>query len=60
MTPWTVAHKASLHGIIQEEYWSGVLFPTPGDLPDARGEGERVIALESWEGTRASRHVEED
>ena len=25
----------------------------------ARGEGERVIALESWEGTRASRHVEE-
>ena len=24
-----------------------------------RGEGERVIALESWEGTRASRHVEE-
>ena len=32
-TPWTVAHKASLHGIIQEEYRSGVLFPTPGDLP---------------------------
>ena len=26
----------------------------------ARGEGERVIALESWEGTRASRHVEEE
>ena len=24
----------------------------------ARGEGERVIALESWEGTRASRRVE--
>ena len=25
----------------------------------ARGEGERVMALESWEGTRASRRVEE-
>ena len=25
----------------------------------ARGEGERVIALASWQGTRASRHVEE-
>ena len=25
-----------------------------------RGEGERVIALESWEGTGASRHVEEE
>ena len=25
----------------------------------ARGEGERVLALESWEGTRASRRVEE-
>ena len=25
----------------------------------ARGDGERVIALESWEGTSASRHVEE-
>ena len=24
-----------------------------------RGEGERVIVLESWEGTRASRRVEE-
>ena len=25
----------------------------------AHGEGERIIALESWEGTRASRYVEE-
>ena len=25
----------------------------------ARGKGERVMALESWEGTRASRRVEE-
>ena len=26
----------------------------------ARGEGKRVIALESWEGTRPSRRVEEE
>ena len=26
----------------------------------ATGEGERVIALESWEGNQALRHVEED
>ena len=24
----------SVHGIIQEEYWSGLPFPCPGGLPD--------------------------
>jgi len=24
----------SVHGIFQAEYWSGVPFPSPGDLPD--------------------------
>ena len=24
----------SVHGILQEEYWSGLPFPSPGDLPD--------------------------
>ena len=23
-----------VHGIFQAEYWSGLTFPTPGDLPD--------------------------
>ena len=23
-----------LHGILQERYWSGLPFPSPGDLPD--------------------------
>ena len=32
---------------------------TPGSQAGARGEGERVMALESREGTRASRRVEE-
>ena len=34
MTPWTVAHQASLYmGFPRQEYWSGLPFPSPGDLP---------------------------
>ena len=34
-TPWTVACQASLSmGFSRQEYWSGLLFPFPGDLPD--------------------------
>ena len=25
---------SSVHGILQQEYWSGLPFPTPGDFPD--------------------------
>ena len=25
---------SSVHGISREEYWSGLLFPPPGDRPD--------------------------
>ena len=35
VTPWTVACQASLSvGLSRQEYWSGLLFPSPGDLPD--------------------------
>ena len=35
MTPWTVARQASLSmGFSRQEYWSGLPFPSPGDLPD--------------------------
>ena len=37
-TPWTVACQASL--FYRQEYWSGLPFPTPGDLPDAGIEPE--------------------
>ena len=34
-TPWTVAHQAPLPvGFPRQEYWSGLPFPSPGDLPD--------------------------
>ena len=33
--PWTVAHQAPLStGFSRPESWSGLPFPSPGDLPD--------------------------
>ena len=35
VTPWTVAHQAPLSvGFSRQEYWSGLPFPSPEDLPD--------------------------
>ena len=35
VTPQTVAHQAPLSmGFSRQEYWSGLPFPSPGDLPD--------------------------
>ena len=32
---WAVARQAPLSmGLTKQEYWSGLPFPTPGDLPD--------------------------
>ena len=34
-TSWTVAHQAPLYTrFSRQEYWSGLLFSSPGDLPD--------------------------
>ena len=34
-TTWIVAHQAPLSmGFPKQEYWSGLPFPSPGDLPD--------------------------
>ena len=34
-TPWTVACQAPLFmGLPRQEYWRGLPFPSPGDLPD--------------------------
>ena len=34
-TQWTVAHQSPLSmGFSRQEYWNGLQFPTPGDLPN--------------------------
>ena len=34
-TPWTVAYQAPRSmGFSRQEYWSGLPFPSPGDLPN--------------------------
>ena len=35
VTPWTVGHQAPVSmGFPRKEYWSGLPFPSPEDLPD--------------------------
>ena len=35
VTPWTAARQTPLSmGFPKQEYWSGLPFPSPGDLPD--------------------------
>ena len=44
-TPWTVAYQAPLSkGFTKQEYWSGLPFPSPGDLPD-QGREDRVSCI---------------
>ena len=46
-TPWTVAYQAPPSmGFSRQEYWSGLPFPTPGDLPNPRIE-PRSTALQA-------------
>ena len=34
-TPWTVAHQTPPSmGFPRQEYWNGLPFPSPGDLPN--------------------------
>ena len=32
-TPWTAAYQAPAIGFSSQEYWSGLPFPSPEDLP---------------------------
>ena len=35
VTPWNIAYQAPWSmGFSRQEYWSGLPFPSPGDLPD--------------------------
>ena len=44
-TPWTVAHQAPLSkGFSRQEYWSWLLCPPPGDLPNPGTEPESLMS----------------
>ena len=46
-TPWTVTQQAPLSmGFSRQEYWNGLPFPSPGDLPDP-GIEPRSTALQA-------------
>ena len=45
--PWTVAHQAPPSmGFSRQEYWSGLLFSSPGDLPHPGIKDEALINLQ--------------
>ena len=44
--PWTVAHQAPLcMEFSRQEYWSGLLFSPPGDLPDPGIKPTSLVSL---------------
>ena len=49
VTPWTVARQIPLFmEFSRQEYWSGLPFPSPGDLPNS-GWNPRLLRLLHWQ-----------
>ena len=47
VTPWTEACQAPLYmGFSRQEYWNGLPFPSPGDLPNP-GIEPKSLALQA-------------
>ena len=45
VTPWTVAHQAPVSmGFSRQEYWRGLPFPPPGDLPNPGTEPASAVS----------------
>ena len=45
VTPWNVARLAPFSmGFSRQEYWGGLLFPSPGDLPNPRIEAVSLMS----------------
>ena len=56
VTPWAIVHQAALFlGFSRQEYWSGLPFPSPGDLPDPGVEPETPVLAGKFFTTRATR-----
>ena len=49
VTPWTIGRQAPLSmGFSRHEYWSGLPFPSPGDLPNS-GTEPASLCLLHWQ-----------
>ena len=47
-TLWTVAHQAPLSmGFSRQEYWSGLPFPSPGDVPEMEIKTQMISQLQA-------------
>ena len=59
VTPWTVAHQAPLTlEFSRQEYWSGLPFPSPGDLPNPGIEPESpALQADSLPSEPPGKHV---
>ena len=45
VTPWTIARQAPLSmGFSRQEYWNGLPFLTPGDLPNPGIESTSLVS----------------
>ena len=56
-TPWTVAHQTPLSmGFSRQEYWSGLPFPTPGDLLGPETEPTSLVSCVSCTGRQILYH----
>ena len=50
VTPWAMACQAPQSiGFSRQEYWSGLPFPSPGDLPNAGTEPTSLVSPVSRE-----------
>ena len=50
VSPWTIAHQATLSmEFFRQEYWSGLRFPSPGDLlnPGIKQPGSPALQADS-------------
>ena len=51
VTPWTAAHQVPQSmGLPRQEHWSGLLYPSPGDLPHPGTEPASLASPASAEG----------
>ena len=58
VTPWTVARQAPLYvGFPRQEYWSGLPFPSLGDLPDPRIEPMSPALADGFFTTESARKL---